>query len=82
MLLEASLAGAYLRGANLKGADLLNADLEEADLGGADLSTSRGLTQSQIDSAFGDKNTTLPPGITRPAHWLDDDDDGEDAPDE
>jgi hypothetical protein len=29
-----------------------------------------GLTQEQVNSACGDEGTTLPAGLTRPAHWL------------
>ena len=31
--------------------------------------TPRGLTQDQIDTAFGNLETNLPAGLTRPAHW-------------
>ena len=76
---HADLAGANLRGARLLGADLSRADLSLADLTGADLRAAslRGadlaqslfLTQSQLDAAVGDTSTTLPPSLTRPAHW-------------
>ncbi|PRX46111.1 uncharacterized protein YjbI with pentapeptide repeats [Prauserella shujinwangii] len=75
----AGLRGACLRGARLLGADLTGADLDRADLTGADLrgaDLSRAaladalfLTQPQLDSARGDGATTLPPWLTRPAHW-------------
>lgn len=70
----ASLRGAYLIGADLKGADLRLADLtgtdlRGADLRGADLNGSIFLIQSQLDSAKGDTKTSLPPSLTRPAHW-------------
>jgi hypothetical protein len=31
--------------------------------------TATGLTQPQIDSAFGASTTDLPAGLERPAHW-------------
>ncbi|HZD69524.1 MAG TPA: pentapeptide repeat-containing protein [Actinomycetes bacterium] len=70
----ASLRGAYLIGADLRGADLsvadlLGTDFRGADLSRADLSDSIFLTQSQLDAAKGDAGTTLPPSLTRPAHW-------------
>jgi uncharacterized protein YjbI with pentapeptide repeats len=78
-LAGADLTGANLRGARLLGADLHRADLSLADLTGADLraadlrganlATSLFLTQSQLDSARGDRGTRLPPALTRPAHW-------------
>lgn len=83
-LMGARLGGAGLRGANLRGArliaadlkdadlrsaDLIGADLRDADLGGADLTGSVFLTQSQLNAAKGDARTTLPAGLTRPAHW-------------
>jgi hypothetical protein len=69
-----SLRGAYLIGADLRGvdlgtADLLGADLRAADLRGADLSRALFLTQPQVEAARGDGSTTLPPALSRPAHW-------------
>jgi uncharacterized protein YjbI with pentapeptide repeats len=58
------LEGAELQGAHLEGAWLLGAYLQGADLSGAE-----GLTQAQIDQAFGDAATQLPQGLTRPTHW-------------
>jgi len=74
------LAGADLSRADLKGADLtgaigsIGADLSGADLGGADLSGAdltgaKGITPSQLNDAFGDKNTQLPDGDTPPLSW-------------
>ncbi len=83
-LIGAKLKGADLRGANLRGADLIGADLRGADLRmadltgadfrgtdirGADLTGSIFLIQAQLDAAKGDTRTTLPPPLTRPAHW-------------
>jgi hypothetical protein len=53
------LRGAVLTGALLKGASLLNANLL-----GVDLSTTRDLTQDQLDSAKCDSGTKPPPGLT------------------
>ncbi len=71
----ADLSGAYLIGADLRGvdlraADLLGADLRGADLGGAELAGSVFLTQMQVAAARGDRATTLPALLTRPAHWV------------
>jgi uncharacterized protein YjbI with pentapeptide repeats len=73
-LVGASLRGARLVGADLRGVDLRLADLTGADLrgtklGGAALADSLFLTQPQVDGARGDNATTLPPELTRPAHW-------------
>lgn len=75
----ADLTWAHLNGANLSatvlnGAVLFETDLEGTSLGSAhiertDLSRAIGLTQAQIDQAFGDAETQLPKGLTRPAHW-------------
>jgi len=70
----ANLRGASLLGANLTHANLTRADLTGADLRGADLSDARldkalFLTQSQLESARGNKATRLPASLTRPMHW-------------
>jgi uncharacterized protein YjbI with pentapeptide repeats len=75
-LIGANLRGACLiaadfRGADLSGADIIGADFRDANLGGANLSKSIFLTQFQINTAKGDRNTKLPPFIDRPAHWQD-----------
>lgn len=74
-----SLRGADLRGAILIATDLSNADLSgtnflaadmrDTNLKGADLRKSVFLTQSQINTSIGDKNTKLPNQLNRPAHW-------------
>lgn len=84
VLIGAKLKGLDLRGANLRGtlliaADLRNADLRmtdfigadvrDADLSGADLTGSIFLTQAQVNAAYGDSNTKLPPSLQTPAHW-------------
>ena len=71
----ADLSGAYLREAELSLADLRGATLADADLNGtlldrANLTKVTGLTQEQINEAWGDKDTELPEGLQRPAHWL------------
>jgi uncharacterized protein YjbI with pentapeptide repeats len=65
----ACLIGADLRGADLTLADLTGADLRGADLGRADLTRALFLTQSQADSARGDRLTRLPGPLHRPDHW-------------
>jgi hypothetical protein len=64
VLKDAYLEGAILINAYLEGAILINAHLE-----GAVLAHARNLTQEQINSALGNKNTKLPKGLERPAHW-------------
>ncbi|MFI0784296.1 pentapeptide repeat-containing protein [Streptomyces lydicus] len=70
----ANLRGAYLiaadlQGADLRQADLIGADLRDADLSGADLTGALFLTQAQVNAARGNAATTLPPALSRPAHW-------------
>jgi uncharacterized protein YjbI with pentapeptide repeats len=65
----ARLIGADLSGADLKLADLTGADLRAADLAGASLAASIFAVQSQLDSARGDRTTTVPPALARPSHW-------------
>ncbi|NHM33077.1 pentapeptide repeat-containing protein [Neobacillus terrae] len=84
-LIGAKLKGADLRGSSFRGAlliasnfsdsdmrycDFIGADLRDADLSGADLTGSIFLTQAQINSANGDKNTKLPPSLCIPVHWV------------
>jgi uncharacterized protein YjbI with pentapeptide repeats len=81
---EANASRANFSHAQLQGATLVEASLEKADFGdailsdetlygthlhGASLINARGLTQDQLDIAIGDENTTIPDGLTRPAHW-------------
>lgn len=75
-LCDARLRGAVLIGADLRGLDLGAADLLGADLRGADLRGTRlggvlFLTGPQLESARGDENTSIPPGLRRPASWRD-----------
>jgi pentapeptide repeat protein len=65
----ALLIGADLRRARLDRADLTGADLRGARLDAADLAGAIFVTQAQLDAAKGDTATTIPPGLTRPAHW-------------
>jgi uncharacterized protein YjbI with pentapeptide repeats len=72
----ANLAGADLDHADLSGAVLIGADLSGADLGRANLTAASlrlamNLTQQQIDSANGNKDTQLPPGLVMPESWKD-----------
>ncbi|MEC1527285.1 pentapeptide repeat-containing protein [Bacillus spizizenii] len=84
VLIGAKLKGLDLRGANLRGAlliaadlrnadlrmtDFIGADVRDADLSGADLTGSIFLTQAQVNAAYGDSNTKLPPSLQTPAHW-------------
>jgi hypothetical protein len=64
------MIGADLRSALLQRCDLLGVDLRDADLSGADLGGAIYLTQMQVNSARGDRTTVLPPGFSRPSHWL------------
>lgn len=64
----ADLEAADLRRANLEGTNFLevnlrSADLRGANLRGADLSEVIGLTGAQLDAAYGDDATALPPGL-------------------
>ncbi|MNP66429.1 Serine/threonine-protein kinase B [compost metagenome] len=83
--LGANLKGANLRGMNLRGAlliaanlrnadlrkvDFIGADLRDADLSGADLKGCIFLTQAQVNSAKGNKETRLPRYVKLPDHWL------------
>jgi uncharacterized protein YjbI with pentapeptide repeats len=63
-LQDAYLAEANLQGANLSGADLRGANLGGADLRGAYLQDAKNVTQEQLDSACGNKETFLPKDLT------------------
>jgi Protein of unknown function (DUF2934)/Pentapeptide repeats (8 copies) len=60
----APLERADFRFAYLEDANLFEAHLEHAYLDGAE-----GLTQAQIEAAYGDPATQLPEDLTRPTHW-------------
>lgn len=63
------LIAANLTNSDLRRADFIGADLRDADLSGANLAGALFLTQSQIQSAKGDKATVLPDYVERPQHW-------------
>ncbi|MZQ98965.1 MAG: pentapeptide repeat-containing protein [Acidaminobacter sp.] len=75
-----NLKGANLRGAiliasdlshsDLSGAELIGADLRDANLCGANLANALYLTQAQVNSAKGDRETQLPEILDRPVHWV------------
>jgi uncharacterized protein YjbI with pentapeptide repeats len=64
ILVEAHLEGAILVEAHLGGAHLWHAHLE-----GTVFEKAQGLSQRQLDEAFGNAETKLPEGLIRPAHW-------------
>ncbi len=66
----ANLQDARLGQANLQGALLAEANFQRAILWRANLKGATHVTQEQLNSAFGDDQTILPEGLTRPAHWL------------
>jgi Pentapeptide repeats (8 copies) len=70
-LTGALLGGTDLTRARLEGANLAGAQLREFDLPGAGLTRSGavGLTQAQLDVAWGDAATRLPTELQRPASW-------------
>jgi uncharacterized protein YjbI with pentapeptide repeats len=68
-LKEAILKGANLQGADLQGAGLERAELERAWLQGANLRGTKGLTQEQLDAAYGNEETELPDHLQRPTYW-------------
>ncbi|MBI3301769.1 MAG: pentapeptide repeat-containing protein [Deltaproteobacteria bacterium] len=63
-LIGTHLEGAYLQGARLKGVLIEGAHLESGGLKGV-----TGLTQKQINSAYGDEDTSLPDDLQKPEHW-------------
>ena len=67
-----ALNKAVLRNTNLRRTYLFQADFADCyllgtDLCGANLKRCNGLTQAQLDQAFGDERTKLPLGLTVPA---------------
>jgi hypothetical protein len=68
-LWSAHLDGAFLNVASLDHAFFLEASLTGAHLGDTDLSRAEGLTQKQVDSAYGNLKTKLPLGIHMPESW-------------
>ena len=53
----------------LFGVNLSKADFHMVKLGGANLSGAK-LSQEQLENARGNVATQLPPGATRPPHWM------------
>ena len=68
-LSNANLTRTDLSSATLEGATFVEADLEGVLLVGVQLKNSKGLTDNMLEKAFGDENTSLPNGLTRPANW-------------
>jgi uncharacterized protein YjbI with pentapeptide repeats len=82
---RANFVKANLKGGNFSLANLSRANLKDSStdgttnfdrafmfltrIEGLDLSAAKGLQQSQIDLACGDKDTILPSGLTVPASW-------------
>ena len=62
----ADLRGASFDGAHLKSAHFANAHVEGADLSHSDLDN---VISVELDRAFGNADTTLPPGVSPPAQW-------------
>jgi uncharacterized protein YjbI with pentapeptide repeats len=58
---SAVLVGGWFGGSKFNGAKLNNANLS-----GSDFSTATGLTQMQLNTACGDKDTRLPRGLVVP----------------
>jgi len=63
------MIAANFTGCSLKKTNFLGADIRDANLKDTDLSESIFLTQMQINSANGNKNTKLPGNLCRPAYW-------------
>jgi hypothetical protein len=68
-LSNAVLKDTRLVGCSLAGATLTGAKLDRADVRGADLEFARGLTQKQINRAYGDSDTLLPTHLKAPPGW-------------
>lgn len=71
IFIGARLTGAFLSASNLRGADLRDAHIDKADLANVDLSFAD-LTQEQLDRAIVYRRTTLPAGLSHPAHAIQD----------
>ncbi|MDO1581597.1 pentapeptide repeat-containing protein [Rhizobium oryzicola] len=66
----ANLSRADLRDIRIQGSiDLSGAVMFRTRIDGMDLKQVKGLSQTQVDLACGDKNTVLPPGLNRPEDW-------------
>ncbi|WMT39858.1 pentapeptide repeat-containing protein [Paenibacillus sp. D2_2] len=64
------LIASNLKNADLRKADFIGADLRDADLSDADLTDCIFLTQAQVNSAKGNKDTRLPRYLKAPDHWI------------
>lgn len=58
-----------LEGSSLLNTNFLGADIRDVNLKNTDISHCLFLTQGQINSAIGNKNTKLPPHLTVPSIW-------------
>lgn len=63
------LIAANLTQANLSGTNFLGADMRDTNICGTDLSQSLFLTQIQINTAKGNKDSILPPYLHKPKTW-------------
>lgn len=63
------MIGANLEGCSLQGTNFLGADMRDANVKNTDLSSCVFLTQMQINSAKGNRNTKLPKNLTYPDLW-------------
>ena len=70
---RAVLNGAELNGAKLDGADLSAAQTKRTAIKSTDLSSAIRLSESQVNSMYGDKSTTLSAKMKRPDGWPEDD---------
>ena len=61
---NADLSRAILVGGSFDSANFEGATLTDANLSGAEMSKSRGLTQTQLNTACGDQYTELPTGLS------------------
>jgi hypothetical protein len=68
-LQDANLDECGLSGADFQGATLTRAEFSASFLFGANLTDAIGLTQAQLESAYGDLETKLPVGLKRPFSW-------------
>lgn len=63
------LRWAVLRDANFSDTDLLSSQMEKSCLSSLSLVNAKNMEQGQLESLFADGSVTLPPHLTRPAHW-------------
>jgi uncharacterized protein YjbI with pentapeptide repeats len=65
----ALMIAANLEGCSLRGTNFLGADMRDANIKNTDLSSCVFLTQMQINSAKGNRNTKLPGNLSYPDSW-------------